>query len=193
MCEACELNLLLDYYLETGQFDEAYYRAQPLISKQVTCYEANLRAFLKLAYYAQKAGKPEIASDMCTCAEEGLAGREKDEYLILYIGQFIIYNFMVNLQRGWEYAERCIPWSLRMSKYKKYRFSCDMTEALKYESRPEVKLELPEEFPLYNTNGTYKVKELYDYFYKQAEELAQQYDARNGNKGHMERLQLTLV
>ena len=80
-----------------------------------------------------------------------------------------------------------------MSKYKKYRFSCDMTEALKYESRPEVKLELPEEFPLYNTNGTYKVKELYDYFYKQAEELAQQYDARNGNKGHMERLQLTLV
>ena len=59
MCEACELNLLLDYYLETGRFDEAYQRAQPLINKQVTCYEANLRAFLKLAYYAQKAGKPE--------------------------------------------------------------------------------------------------------------------------------------
>ena len=63
-CEACELNFMLDYYLETGQFDEAYSRAQPLINKQVTCYEANLRAYLKLSYYAQKAGKPEIAADM---------------------------------------------------------------------------------------------------------------------------------
>lgn len=53
-CEACELNFMLDYYLETGQFDEAYSRAQPLINKQVTCYEANLRAYLKLSYYAQK-------------------------------------------------------------------------------------------------------------------------------------------
>ena len=26
-CEACELNFMLDYYLETGQFDEAYSRA----------------------------------------------------------------------------------------------------------------------------------------------------------------------
>ena len=59
-CEACELNFMLDYYLETGQFDEAYSRAQPLINKQVTCYEANLRAYLKLSYYAQKAGKPEL-------------------------------------------------------------------------------------------------------------------------------------
>ena len=75
-CEACELNFMLDYYLETGQFDEAYSRAQPLINKQVTCYEANLRAYLKLAYYAQKAGKPEIAADMCARAEEALVGRE---------------------------------------------------------------------------------------------------------------------
>ena len=25
-CEACELNFMLDYYLETGKFDEAYSR-----------------------------------------------------------------------------------------------------------------------------------------------------------------------
>ncbi|GFZ39405.1 hypothetical protein [Bacteroides nordii] len=28
-------NLLLDYYLETGQFDEAYQRTQPLINKRI--------------------------------------------------------------------------------------------------------------------------------------------------------------
>ncbi|WP_455585354.1 hypothetical protein [Bacteroides sp.] len=193
VCEACELNFLLDIYLETGQFDEAYHRAQPLIGKQVTCYEANLRAFLKLAYYAQKAGNTEIATDMCARAEEAMAGREKDEYLLLYLGNFITYYFMTQPQRGWEYIERCIPWFLRTSKHKKYRFGCDMTEALKYESRPEVRLELPEEFPLYNADSMYKVAELRDYFYKQAEELAQQYDARNGNNGFMERLQLALA
>lgn len=152
-CEACELNFMLDYYLETGKFDEAYSRAQPLINKQVTCYEANLRAYLKLAYYAQKAGKPDIAADMCTRAEEALAGREKDEYLLLYMGLFIAYYLMTNPERGWEYAERCIDWSLRTNTLKKYRFSCDMVEALKYEMRPEVHLALPEEFPLYRADG----------------------------------------
>ena len=64
----------------------------------------------------------------------------------------------------------------------------DTAEALKYESRPEVKLGLPEEFPLYNAEGTYQVAELRDYFYKQAEGLAHQYDTRNGNNGYMERI-----
>lgn len=192
VCDACELNFLLDYYLETGQFEEALNRAQPLISKQLTCYEANLRAYLKLAYYAQKAGKPEIAADMCARAEEGLAGREKDEYLLHYLGTFITYYFMINSPHGWEYVERCTPWMMRTSINKAYRFSCDMVEALGYESRPEVKLELPEEFPLYKADGIYKVEELRNYFYKQAEEAARQYDERNGNNGYMERLQLAV-
>lgn len=191
-CDACELNFLLDYYLETGQFEEAYHRAQPLINRQVTCYEANLRAYLKLAYYAQKEGKTDIAVDMCSRAEEALVGREKHEYLLLYLGNFITYYFMTNPQRGWEYLERCIPWNEVTSKYKKYRFGCDMTEALKYESRPEVKLELPIDFPLYNEKGIYKVAQLRDYFYHQAEELALKFDARNGNNGYMERLKLSL-
>ena len=187
-CEACELNFMLDYYLETGQFDEAYSRAQPLINKQITCYEANLRAYLKLAYYAQKAGKPEIAADMCARAEEALVGREKDEYLLLYLGLFIAYNMMTKPERAWEYAERCIGWSLRTNTLKSYRFSCDMVEALKYETRPEVSLSLPEEFPLYRPDGIYQVNELRNYFYQQAEELARRYDARNGNSGYMDRL-----
>ena len=185
-CEACELNFMLDYYLETGQFDEAYSRAQPLINKQVTCYEANLRAYLKLAYYAQKAGKPEIAADMCARAEEALVGREKDEYLLLYLGLFIAYYMMTKPERAWEYAERCIGWSLRTNTLKSYRFSCDMVEALKYETRPEVSLSLPEEFPLYRPDGIYQVNELRNYFYQQAEELACRYDARNGNSGYMD-------
>ncbi|MDE6987479.1 MAG: hypothetical protein K2P55_11295, partial [Bacteroides acidifaciens] len=187
-CEACELNFMLDYYLETGQFDEAYSRAQPLINKQVTCYEANLRAYLKLSYYAQKAGKPEIAADMCARAEEGLAGREKDEYLLSYMGLFIAYNMMTKPERGWEYVERCTDWSLRSNSLKRYRFSCDMVETLKYADCQEVRLSLPEEFPLYRADGVYAVSELRDYFYQQAMELAQRYDARNGNSGYTDRL-----
>lgn len=187
-CEACELNFMLDYYLETGQFEEAYSRAQPLISKQLTCFEGNLRAYMKLAYYAQKAGKPEIAADMCARAEEALVGREKDEYMLLYLGLFVAYQFMINPERGWEYAERCISWSLRTNQNKRYRFSRDMVEALKYESRPEVRLSLPVEFPLYHSDGVYSVDELRGYFYRQAEELAGKYDNRNGNSGYTDRL-----
>ena len=143
---------------------------------------------VKLSYYAQKADKPEVAADMCARAEEALQGREKDEYLLLYSGLFIAYNIMTKPERGWEYAERCIGWSLRTNTLKKYRFSCDMVEALKYETRPEVSLSLPEEFPLYRPDGIYQVSELRNYFYQQAEELALRYDARNGNSGYMDRL-----
>ena len=125
---------------------------------------------------------------MCARAEEALQGREKDEYLLLYLGLFIAYNIMTKPERGWEYAERCIGWSLRTNTLKKYRFSCDMVEALKYETRPEVSLSLPEEFPLYRPDGIYQVNELRNYFYQQAEELALRYDARNGNSGYMDRL-----
>ena len=40
-CEACELNFMLDYYLETGQFDEAYSRAQPLKNSHVGILRSN--------------------------------------------------------------------------------------------------------------------------------------------------------
>lgn len=62
-----------------------------------------------------------------------------------------------------------------------------MVEALKYETRPEVSLSLPEEFP-YRPDGIYQVNELRNYFYQQAEELAHRYDARNGNSGYLDRL-----
>ena len=97
-CEACELNFMLDYYLETGKFDEAYSRAQPLINKQVTCYEANLRAYLKLAYYAQKAGKPDIAADMCTRAEEALAGKREGRVSVALYGA--VYRLLFNDESG---------------------------------------------------------------------------------------------
>ena len=47
-----------------------------------------------------------------------------------------------------------------------------MVEALSYESREEVSLSLPEEFPLYRADGIYSVAALRDYFYKQATQLA---------------------
>lgn len=39
-----------------------------------------------------------------------------------------------------------------------------MVEALSYESREEVSLSLPEEFPLYRADGIYSVAALRDYF-----------------------------
>ena len=125
---------------------------------------------------------------MCARAEEGLAGREKDEYLLSYMGLFIAYNMMTKPERGWEYVERCTDWSLRSNSLKRYRFSCDMVETLKYANCQEVQLSLPEEFPLYRADGVYVVSELRDYFYQQAMELAQRYDARNGNSGYTDRL-----
>ena len=44
--------------------------------------------------------------DRCARAEEALQGREKDEYLLLYLGLFIAYNIMTKPERGWEMCIR---------------------------------------------------------------------------------------
>jgi len=41
---------------------------------------------------------------MCARAEEALVGREKDEYLLLYLGLFIAYYMMTKPERAWEYV-----------------------------------------------------------------------------------------
>ena len=112
--------------------------AQPLINKQVTCYEANLRALLEALFIMHRKLANRRLPLICVhVPKKHCRGREKDEYLLLYLGLFIAYNIMTKPERGWEYAERCIGWSLRTNTLKRYRFSCDMVEALKYETRPE--------------------------------------------------------
>lgn len=121
---------------------------------------------MKLVYYVCKVGKLEIVVDMCVWVEEVLVGREKDEYLLLYFGLFIVYYFMIYLDWGWEYVECCIFWSLNINMQKKYCFLCDMVEVLSYEFCEEVSLFLLEEFLFYWVDGIYLVVVLCDYFYK---------------------------
>lgn len=63
-CLACTLDNELDYYLMTGCFEEAYNQVQSLLSKPIACTFVSARAFCVLTYYADKAGKIQLATEL---------------------------------------------------------------------------------------------------------------------------------
>lgn len=181
-CEACELDNELDYHLACGCFDEAYHRAQPLISKQLTCRCVPTRTFATLALEALVTGRTEIAADLFARAEEGMLELSEDESMVGTVGTMTNYLFRSGSERAWEYLEKYVPWSVGADAYRSYIYYKNLAGGLKQaDLAREVPLVLPPDVPYYTPTNIYKVETLYKYYEKEALALAARFDARNRN------------
>lgn len=188
-CPACTLDNELDYYLMTDRFDEAYHRAQPLLSKQISCTHVPARTFCILTYYADKAGKPELASELCERAEAEMELLQNDENLVTSIGTLIGYLLAHNPVKAWAYLEKSFPWYLDDDAYSRYDYACHLLEGLQaMDPSTVVTLTLPTDFERYNPQHTYTVGSLMDYFMQEARQQAAAFDTRNGCTAFSERL-----
>lgn len=191
-CPACTLDNELDYYLKTGDFEEAYKRAYPLLSKQLHCTHVPARTFCALAYYAGRAGQKERAAELMELAEtemEKLIHEIKDESMLVPAGMMICHLLETNLAKAWEYFETAMSWFAESDGYARFEFSCLMLEGLaKTDVTASVELNLPAESTLYAPNYTYRLSDLAEYFRKEATDLAAAFDRRNGCPAFTERL-----
>lgn len=188
-CPACTLDNELDYYLMTGRFDEAYQRAQPLISRQIVCAHVPARTFCALAYYAAKAGKPEIAAEISDRADAEMQQLANDENLVSPVGMLICYLLGVRPERGWYYFEKSLPWFMEDDPYTRFDYACYLLEGLKKREATEtIRLSLPADFELYHPDHSYTVGELSGYFRQEAEKDAAVFDARNRCTAFADRL-----
>lgn len=55
-----------------------------------------------------------------------------------------------------------------------------------------LKIAYDSSFPLYRESDSYEIQELFDFYYKQAENLAKKFDNRNGTDAFMKKLQTKL-
>lgn len=192
-CNACELDNELDYYFASGQFDEAYNRAHPLLGKQLSCRCVPTRTFATLAQEALFAGKPDVAADMFARAEEGMLELQEDESMLCSVGAMTNYLFRTGSERAWEYVEKYLPWSLKADAYRTYMYAKKLAGGLKRVAREKkVGLRLPVDFPLYREDNSYQAGELFDYFLEKATGLAVRFDARNGNAAFSENVRKEL-
>lgn len=190
-CPACTLDNELDYYLMTGRFDEAYNRAQPLLSRQIACTHVPARTFCALAYYADKAGKPDQAAELADRADAEMQGLANDENLVSPAGMLTCYLLGSRRERGWAYFEKSLPWFMEDDPYSRYDYACFLLEGLKKcASDAPVRLSLPVDFPLYRPDHTYTAGELAAYFRHEAETQAAVFDARNRCTAFADRLAL---
>lgn len=188
-CPACTLDNELDYYLMTGRFDEAYHRAQPLLSKQIACTHVPARTFCALTWYAEKAGKPDLAAELFERAEAEMDRLQNDENLVTPVGTLIGYLLAHTPDKAWSYLEKSFPWYLDDDAYARYDYACHLLEGLQAVDSPTVvTLHLPTDFEGYNPQHTYTVASLRDYFMQEARKQAAAFDARNGCPAFTRRL-----
>jgi len=188
-CDACTLDSELDYYMQTGQFDEAYNRATPILTRQLTCGLVPARTLCTLVYYGWKAGKTELAAELFEKADAEMTLLENDENLVSEGGMLISYLADKIPEKACKYIEKCLPWMIEADGYSKYDFSAYMIEAMKNWSGDDIlKLELPMEFELYSDTGEYPIAQLKEYFNKVAWELAEKFDKRDNYTSYTEKL-----
>lgn len=181
-CKACTLDTELDYYLLTGDFEEAYNRAQPLLSRQISCTHVPARTFCALTYHADKKGKTDLAAELFDRAEEDMTKlfNINDENLVVPSGMLISYLFKANEERAWYYFEKTLPWYVESDDYSRYEYAAFLVEGLKKLPEPKTTpLNLPTEFEIYQADHRYDTHELIRYFREEASRLAEAFDIRN--------------
>lgn len=193
-CRACEMDNEVLFLLNEDKFEEAYLRAQPLLQKQYSCAHVPAITLCQLCYSAIKNGDVAKAKALFAQAEEELQEREYDSTLIRSIGLLIVYLFHLDREKGWEYIQKYLPWSIACEPNRKFFFSMYLAEALKLENQDkEVKLDLPEEHLLYQATGIYKAADLYAFYAALATENAALFDQRNGNRNFSLQLEKALI
>lgn len=179
-CRACTLDNELDYYMLTNQFDEAYNRAQPLLSKQISCTHVPARTFCALTYQAARAGKAELAAELFERADTEMEQLLNDENLLSPAGMLVTYLLPRNKEKAWSYFEKSLPWFMEDDAYSRYDYSCYLLEGLLGEdAAASVTLSLPLDFALYRMDHLYPIQLLTDYFRTEALSQATAFDARN--------------
>lgn len=188
-CLACTLDNELDYYLMTDCFEEAYNRAQPLLSKQISCTHVPARTFCALTYYADKAGKTEQAAELFERADSEMEQLLNDENLVTPAGMLVCYLLHWDKAKAWTYFEKSLPWFLEDDGFTRYDYACYLLEGLnKEDASGTVTLSLPSEFELYRPDHAYTIKELTGYFRKEASRQAEAFDTRNNSTAFTDRV-----
>lgn len=184
-CNACELDASVEMELIDGNFDKGIALAHDLINKKVTCGHMPFGTFCNLTYYLSKAGDKR-AGEYFAKAEEEMLEMKDDTSLLSDVALLMYYLIDNNNDRAWEYFEKYAGWEVGAEDSFSFEFALPILSLLK--DKGTRSLNMDTKLPYYSSDNTYNLGELYDYYYKKADDLASRFDARNGNNHFRSRL-----
>lgn len=193
-CVACDLNSEVEYLLFHGEREAARSKAQKLFSRTLYCGEVP-----EITYEA-------FTLDNCKRIARGeiVNIEEADETCLNYANAIRYRNIAVDgfgvpmLYYALTGSNKALPWFKRYSSLFEtfrgpvYKFYFAMGAFAFFDSlgKETYKMKIGVDFPFYNEEGIYDVKQLKDYYYSFALDVATKLDGRNGTDSFKQELDL---
>ncbi|MCR5723244.1 MAG: hypothetical protein K6G72_12995 [Lachnospiraceae bacterium] len=193
-CAACDLNSEVEYLLYHGERKAAREKAQKLFSRIMHCSEVpeiTYEAFTLDSCKRIAGGEIvniEEAEEMCLNYANGIRYRNK---AVDGFGIPMLYYALTG-------SNKALPWfkkysttfeSFRGPVYKFY-FAMGAVAFLNSLGKENYKMKLNTDYPFYNEDNVYNVKQLAEYYYKFALDVATKLDGRNGTDSFKKELDL---
>lgn len=182
-CAACEQDELVENYVRAGDYKQAFRAARPILSGKLSCSGVPCQTYWKLILAALSIGDLNKASKYYSLGYPLAAG--KPEFLHCVSWHLCYLTCAEDFPRGLRLIERNLPWGIvcpnpaRRALF--FSAAANFFDRLGT-SRPQPRrVRLPESFPLYREDSRYSPLSLADWFRSQSQELAEAFDARNGN------------
>lgn len=193
-CRACERCYAVHMSLLSGDRKAADEYAKPLKAGRVNfCNDAPK---LYRYYYLEDALDRGDLKEAVLYANQLSVKLECRVHDLSFFGSVIRCFAYTDLDKAVEKFEASIQlvmglWDqMKVYDYDKGAYVCFHKLA---QTRDTVVLKLPEEFPLYEKDGIYQCRELGEWFYEQAEIIAEKFDKRNGSHYFEENLARALL
>ena len=178
-CAACELDDKVELQLRSGNFDSAMTMGQDLFTKKLTCGHMPFTTYCTCVECFTKANDFEKAHEFFLKAEEDLLATENDTSQILNVSKLILFLSIYNREKAWEYFEEYCDWSYGADDYYTFIFAKNILPLLNEDGNRTLKINAV--MPWYKSDNNYDIKELYNYYYNIANDLARRFDARNNS------------
>ncbi len=181
-CPACEADGVTEYQIIQGNYEEALQVAGPNLSGQRSCAEVPHRVLAYVLRPLVMLGRSEEAERHHIHGYRLI--RQNPNYL-RHVALHLTYLMdQDRLPEAVEIFQRHLPWSLNTREFRhKYIFLVASAELLRIlaEEKSTCKLNLPADFPLHQPSNTYEVAELTGWFQREAAQLGEAFNQRNGN------------
>ena len=191
-CRACDRNTEISFYLDKDNFGKARELSEDIENFKLRCGNDN-SAWIRMkksfmGYYIDK-GYYEEADEIAYLLEHNMnqktEGQPWDEILRCYAftrpgrALRIFKKYWKRWQESTNPSDEFDEVSNICCFWKKY---------IKESNKDTVKIGFDSSFPLYNQEKVYKIQDLFEYYYKRAEDIAIKFDKRNNASSYMDEL-----
>jgi hypothetical protein len=189
-CPACVLDADVDFLVCTGRDEDAVSAAEPIVQGRMRCAEVPHRTLPRLLLPLVRMGRVSEAMTLHRKSYRMIAANPK--FIPGWSNHVLLLALTDNMNRAVKLLETHWHDSVTAaSRTAAFQFLCAakfVFDRLVANGTTELRLRLPSGFALHQEGGVYDVRVLAAWVTDQARELAERFDARNGNKAYSRRL-----